>query len=209
MLERWDTRYGIEAAAAIAQAALAEPEKFVNADTAREQDIGAQSIVPYLQIEPGMTALDLCAAPGNKTAQMLQAGASVVASDRSLRRLEDVPAEALRVVLDATASLPFRAKFDRILVDAPCSGTGTLGRNPEIKWRTTVDDVQRFPGLQRQILANAVQYLKPGGRLVYSTCSLEPEENEEVVAGFPVISTHTRLPGREPGDGFFLAVISS
>jgi 16S rRNA (cytosine967-C5)-methyltransferase len=209
MLERWDTRYGIEAAAAIAQAALAEPEKFVNADTAREQDIGAQSIVPYLQIEPGMTALDLCAAPGNKTAQMLQDGASVVASDRSLRRLEDVPAEALRVVLDATASLPFRAKFDRILVDAPCSGTGTLGRNPEIKWRTTVDDVQRFPGLQRQILANAVQYLKPGGRLVYSTCSLEPEENEEVVAGFPVISTHTRLPGREPGDGFFLAVISS
>lgn len=209
MLQRWDSRYGIPAATAIAQAALQEPEAFVNPETARQQDIGAQSIVPYLQMEPGMTALDLCAAPGNKTAQMLQAGASVVACDRSLHRLEDVPAEARRVVLDATAPLPFRARFDRILVDAPCSGTGTLGRNPEIKWRTSLDDIQRFPAIQRRILKNALEHLRAGGRLVYSTCSLEHEENEEVIAGLPVTSTHTRLPGQEPGDGFFLAVISS
>jgi 16S rRNA (cytosine967-C5)-methyltransferase len=209
MLERWDLRYGVATASAIAQAALEEPEGFVNPETGRQQDIGAQSIVPHLQIGPGMTALDLCAAPGNKTAQMLQAGASVVACDRSARRLEDVPKEARRVVLDATNCLPFRAKFDRILVDAPCSGTGTLGRNPEIKWRTTVNDIQRFPELQRQILRNALEHLQPGGRLVYSTCSLEPEENEEVVAGLPVVSSCMRLPGREPGDGFFVAVISS
>jgi 16S rRNA (cytosine967-C5)-methyltransferase len=71
-----------------------------------------------------------------------------------------------------------------------------------------MQDVQRFPALQRQILKNALDYLRPGGRLIYSTCSLQHEENEEVVAGFPVVSTLTRLPGREPGDGFFLAVIS-
>lgn len=209
MLARWDSHYGVAAASAIAQAALEEPDVFVNPETARQQDIGAQSIVPYLQIAPGVTALDLCAAPGNKTAQMLKAGAIVVACDRSPRRLEDVPSEARRVALDATRSLPFRSKFGRILVDAPCSGTGTLGRNPEIKWRTTLEDIQRFPGLQRQILKNALEHLQPGGRLVYSTCSLEPEENEDVVAGFPVVSSSTRLPGREPGDGFFVAVISS
>ena len=208
MLARWEAERGIAAAGSVAQAALREPEAFVNPETGRQQDIGAQSIVPYLKIEPGMSALDLCAAPGNKTAQMLQSGATVVACDRSVRRLEDVPGEARRVALDATEPLPFRTTFDRILVDAPCSGTGTLGRNPEIKWRTTLDDVLRFPVLQRRILENALKHLRPGGRLVYSTCSLEHEENEEVVAGLPVVSTSTRLPGRDSGDGFFLAVIS-
>jgi 16S rRNA (cytosine967-C5)-methyltransferase len=94
-------------------------------------------------------------------------------------------------------------------VDAPCSGTGTLGRNPEIKWRTSISEIQKFTALQRQILTNALQVLQPGGRLVYSTCSLEREENEDVVAGFPVVSTVIRMPGRDAGDGFFLAVISS
>lgn len=209
MLDRWDAQYGAATATTLAMAALREPEHSINPETGRQQDIGARSIVPYLQIEPGMTALDLCAAPGNKTAQILQRGAAVVACDRSLRRLEDVPAEAKRVVLDATRALPFRTAFDRILVDAPCSGTGTLGRNPEIKWRTSLADIQRFPAIQRQILENALKHLKPGGRLVYSTCSLEREENEEVVANLPMIESATRLPGREPGDGFFLAVISS
>jgi 16S rRNA (cytosine967-C5)-methyltransferase len=208
LLQSWDAQYGPGAASSIAKAALEEPLVYVNSETSRQQDIGAQAIVPHLQIEPGMTALDLCAAPGNKTAQMIHAAATVVACDRSPRRLADVPSESKRVALDATQPLPFNIKFDRILVDAPCSGTGTLGRNPEIKWRTTMEDVQRFPALQRQILKNALDYLRPGGRLVYSTCSLQREENEEVVDGFPVVSTLTRLPGREPGDGFFLAVIS-
>ena len=208
MLQRWDAQYGSESAGMLAETALEEPEAYLNPSTGRQQDIGAQSIVPHLQIEPGMTALDLCAAPGNKTAQMLHAGARVVACDRSARRLEDVPSEAQRIVLDASKPLPFRTKFDRILVDAPCSGTGTLGRNPEIKWRTTLSDIQRFPPLQRQMLNHALNHLRPGGRLIYSTCSLEREENEEVVAGLPVISTLTRLPGRELGDGFYLAVIS-
>ena len=114
----------------------------------------------------------------------------------------------MRVVLDASARLPFDIKFDRILVDAPCSGTGTLGRNPEIKWRMQPSDIRRFPPIQSNILRSALDWLKPGGRLVYATCSLEPEENEDIVAGLAVQETRLRLPGRDLGDGFFAAVIT-
>ena len=106
MLERWQQQYGEQEAAAIARAALEQPEAVINPDTGRQQDPGAQSIVPLLEIEPGMTVLDLCAAPGNKTAQILALGARVVACDRYLKRLADVPAEAQRVVLDAATALP-------------------------------------------------------------------------------------------------------
>jgi 16S rRNA (cytosine967-C5)-methyltransferase len=112
------------------------------------------------------------------------------------------------VVLDAATALPFNLKFDRILVDAPCSGTGTLARNPEIKWRLRLADLPRFAQLQREILRRALENLKPGGRLVYATCSLEREENEDIVGGLAVSATHLRMPGRDPGDGFFAAVIT-
>ncbi|MEQ1948900.1 MAG: transcription antitermination factor NusB [Bryobacteraceae bacterium] len=208
MLSHWEQAYGTAAAEGIAKAALEEPESSLNEATGRQQDIGAQSIVPLLDIEPGMTVLDLCAAPGNKTAQAIAAGGRVIAADRVWKRLLSVPAEAARVVLDAAAPLPFRAKFDRILVDAPCSGTGTLARNPEIKWRLTPEDLPRYQARQRAILKNALASLAPGGHLVYSTCSLEPEENETVVAGCAVQKTSLRLPGRDAGDGFFAAVIT-
>ena len=212
ILERWQHQHGEREAAAIAKAALEQPEAAINPDTGRQQDPGAQSIVPLLEIEPGMTVLDLCAAPGNKTAQILalanNVSARVIACDRYLKRLVDVPAESQRVVLDAATALPFNMKFDRILIDAPCSGTGTLARNPEIKWRLRPQDLTRLASLQREILTNALPHLKPGGKLVYATCSLEREENEDIVAGLPVASTHLRLPGRDPGDGFFAAVIA-
>jgi 16S rRNA (cytosine967-C5)-methyltransferase len=178
------------------------------------QDIGARTIVPLLGIEPGMRVLDVCAAPGNKTAQALAAGAKVVACDRYAKRLAEVPSQAQRVCADATSPLPFSRKFDRglfdrILVDAPCSGTGTLGRNPEIKWRLAEADLAPFQERQRKILENAMHCLAPAGKLVYATCSLEPEENENVVRGWHVEQTMLRLPGREPGDGFFAALITS
>lgn len=209
LLQQWEKHYGVPTAEGIAQAALSEPESYVNAATGRQQDIGAQTIVPLLGIEPGMAVLDLCAAPGNKTAQALAAGAHVTACDRYLRRLADVPAEASRVALDAAAALPFSVKFDRILVDAPCSGTGTLSRNPEIKWRLEPADLGEFASRQRKILENALACLAPGGKLVYATCSLERQENEEVVAGLAVTETLHRIPGRDPGDGFFAAVIAA
>jgi 16S rRNA (cytosine967-C5)-methyltransferase len=169
-------------------------------------DPGSRSIVPLLNLEKGMSFLDLCAAPGNKTRMALELEPSVViASDRSFPRLRGVPGQ--RVQLDATQPLPFRNQFDRILVDAPCSGTGTLARNPEIKWRLQPEDLLRHQQRQRQILRQAWEKVKPGGRLVYSTCSLEPEENEEVVAEFPVTETVRRWPGIDDGDGFFAAIL--
>jgi 16S rRNA (cytosine967-C5)-methyltransferase len=216
MLERWERVYGVAEAEGIAKAALEEPESYMNDATGRLQDIGAQSIVPLLGVEPGMKVLDLCAAPGNKTAQILadlRDRGMVVAADRYGKRLVSVTDKAKRVVLDAAEPLPFarpggRGLFDRILVDAPCSGTGTLARNPEIKWRLQPEDLAAFEDRQRRILAEALAHVAPGGKVVYATCSLEPEENETVVRGMNVEESWTRLPGREEGDGFFAALIA-
>jgi 16S rRNA (cytosine967-C5)-methyltransferase len=115
------------------------------------------------------------------------------------------------VALDATCPLPFTSKFDRILVDAPCTGTGTLVRNPEIKWKLTPADIADLQNRQVAILRNALSALAPGGRLVYSTCSLEAEENDGVLklAGKGnVRHTIQRIPGRDRGDGFFAAMIT-
>ena len=229
LLARWESHYGRDAAEAIARAALEEPQMYVrapeggegleetgvpgcfrapdgNARGHRIQDIGSQSIVPLLRLHPGQRFLDLCAAPGGKTAQALESGVSAVACDLHRHRLENVRGMGAALVqLDGTRPLPFRAGFDRILVDAPCSGTGTLARNPEIKWRLTPSDFVDLQRRQRSMLAHAQALLAPGGRLVYSTCSLEPEENQEV-AGQPAL---VRLPGRDAGDGFYAAVLES
>jgi 16S rRNA (cytosine967-C5)-methyltransferase len=211
LLARWEGLYGREAAEAIARAALAEPEKFTHGG--RRQDIGSQAIVPLLGLERGQTFLDLCAAPGNKTAQALEAGVRAVACDLHYRRLAPLRGMGAElVVLDGTRPLPFACTFDRILVDAPCSGTGTLGRNPEIKWRLAPADLEDLPRRQKALLSSARAALAAGGWLVYATCSLEPEENRAVVADVPsglVVETLERLPGREPGDGFYAAVIKS
>ena len=207
MLEKWEKQFGAKAAFLAAKSALTEPKTDLNPVTGRQQDIGAQSIVPLLAIEPGMTVLDLCAAPGNKTAQAIAAGGRVIAADQSLRRLSEVPGD--RIVLDATKPLPLKIKFDRILVDAPCSGTGTLAHNPEIKWRLTPADLADLHSRQVALLEQGLKALAPGGLLVYSTCSLEPEENEQVVGAVAarVIETMRRLPGRDAGDGFFAAAL--
>ncbi len=114
------------------------------------------------------------------------------------------------MALDARQPLPFNRQFQKILLDAPCSGTGTLARNPEIKWKLEPEDFADLQGRQIAILRSALERLAPGGLLVYSTCSLEREENEDVVAaaGARVIETMQRIPGRDPGDGFFAAVLS-
>jgi 16S rRNA (cytosine967-C5)-methyltransferase len=215
LLARWERHYGAETAGGIARAALRKPDKYVREGPAgsRFQDIGSQTIVPLLRLEPGQWFLDLCAAPGNKTAQALEAGVRAVACDLHLRRLTQLKTLGVHLVaLDGTRPLPFERQFDRILVDAPCSGTGTLGRNPEIKWRLRPEDLDDLRRRQGALLANARAALAPGGLLVYSTCSLEPEENEDVVAGVPpelLVETMRRIPGCDPGDGFYAAVIKS
>ena len=176
----------------------------------RFQDIGSQAVVPLLDLQPGQTFLDLCAAPGNKTAQALETPLRAIACDLHLSRARLLTPLGIPVVtLDATRPLPFARRFDRILVDAPCSGTGTLARNPEIKWRLKPADIADLQSRQIAILRNALGCLAPGGRLVYSTCSLEREENQDVVAvsGAEVLQTMQRLPGRDLGDGFFASVL--
>lgn len=210
MLARWERSYGVETAAGIARAALQQPERYLS-ETGRVQDIGSQSIVPLLGLERGQTFLDVCAAPGNKTAQALAAGVRAIACDLHHHRIAQLKELGVPlVVLNGAESLPFRARFDRILVDAPCSGTGTLARNPEIKWKLRSEDLSDLAARQRAILASALDALSPGGTLVYSTCSLEPEENEDVVeavASRRVVEAMRRVPGRDPGDGFYAAVL--
>ena len=147
-------------------------------------------MTPLLDLEARHRFLDVCAAPGGKTCQALEqrggsAGGATVAADlhlhrlRTMRTLATVPVNP--VLLDAETSLPLRQTFDRVLVDAPCSGTGTLARNPEIKWRLRPEDLDELSRKQQRILRQALAALRPGGVLVYATCSLEPEENQAVV----------------------------
>jgi 16S rRNA (cytosine967-C5)-methyltransferase len=157
------------------------------------QDEASQMISLLLDVRPGQQALDLCAAPGGKTAALIHAAGgtrAVVVADLYPHRLRAMREQLARiglrdlrlVALDGEAPLPFNALFDRILVDAPCTGTGTLDRNPEIRWRLCPEDLPALHAKQVALLRGALDRLAPGGRLVYSTCSLEPEENEAVVA---------------------------
>jgi 16S rRNA (cytosine967-C5)-methyltransferase len=210
LLEKWERSFGAETSATIAREFL-KPAETHTASTGRIQDVGAQSIVPLLDLQKGQTFLDLCAAPGNKTAQALEYGVHAIACDLHWHRLKQLgDLDCRRVVLDGTQPLPFRTKFDRILVDAPCSGTGTLGRNPEIKWRLQPSDLIDLHRKQVHLLRNAMEHLKSGGRMIYSTCSLEEEENRLVIEAvrrkWRVVE---RLPGRDAGDGFFVAVLTS
>ncbi len=210
LLEKWTRQFGPQITEKIATTFLQPVETYV-ASTGRIQDISAQSVVTHLDLHPGMTFLDLCAAPGNKTAQALEQGVQAIACDIHWHRLKELRGlNCPLVVVDATQPLPFRGRFDRILVDAPCSGTGTLGRNPEIKWRLDPSDLMDLHRKQVALLRNAFKYLRPGGRLVYATCSLEEEENRMVIQAVPgAWQIAERLPGINEGDGFFVAVLTS
>ena len=188
------------------------------------QDEASQLVAQTVKLQTGERALDLCAAPGGKTTLMAQRAGSnalIIASDRSAKRLETVVStSALHhlnqikfLQLDATQPLPFEnSVFDRILIDAPCSGTGTLRRNPEIRWRISEADIAELAAQQKLFLHHAARVLKPGGQLVYSTCSVEHDENEQVIEAFrerrtdfQLLNTSRTWPHREGTDGFFIA----
>ncbi|HEX6716480.1 MAG TPA: 16S rRNA (cytosine(967)-C(5))-methyltransferase RsmB, partial [Pyrinomonadaceae bacterium] len=183
------------------------------------QDEASQLVAHMLEVRQGECVLDLCAAPGGKTtliADRADDKARIIAADLSMTRLATVVVTSRLhkldsvnpILLDATERLPFEAgSFDKVLVDAPCSGTGTLRRNPEIRWRLSPTDITTLAEQQKQILSNAMEVLKPGGRLIYSTCSVEREENEEVIEAHRVVKTKRTWPHREGSDGFFIAVL--
>jgi len=199
------------------------------------QDEASQLVAHLLGAQPGDRVLDVCAAPGSKTTHLaaLAPQALIIAGDLHAHRLRTLNQLAKQqgtdniapVACDATQRLPFAdASFDRVLVDAPCSGTGTLRRNPEIRWRLNAAEIAELSSKQISILNNAAAMVRPGGRLIYSTCALEPEEDEMVVERFakehneyaPVrlaaandLQTETGAirtwPHRHGTDGFFVA----
>lgn len=160
------------------------------------QDEASQLVPHILGPKAGETILDVCAAPGGKTtllADLTNDQSMIIACDVSDRRLQTIVRTAQTQKLtgitvmrvNAEQSLPFAdGTFDRVLVDAPCTGTGTLRSNPELRWRLQEADIGRLSRIQESILGNAARVLKSGGRLLYSTCSLETEENESVVKRF-------------------------
>lgn len=230
--------YGVRLSRAASVAALAEFQQGL----CQVQGEASQLVGYLLDVVPGMRVLDACAAPGGKAteiAELMEDRGEVIASDRSIRGLEKLRAGAARLGLeciricegDASKPLPYpTASFDRVLVDAPCSGLGTLRSHPEIKWRRTMADVDRLARLQRKILEHTAPLVKPGGIVVYATCTLTEQENERVVEAF--LSAHPHfsldealahlpkparrmvsgpyfqaLPQEHDTDGFFAAVL--
>lgn len=189
------------------------------------QDEGSQLVAQRVAAAPGQRVLDLCAAPGGKSAMLARAvGATglVISCDTRPARLavlkqtlrhEGVPVRVVRI--DATTPLPFGPVFDRVLIDAPCSGLGTIGRDPDVKWSRQPDSLARFSATQRAMLEQAAGTIAPGGRLVYATCSSEPEENADVVEAFLAAHPDFRRegadletrPDRDGLDAFFAAVL--
>ncbi|MBI2187584.1 MAG: 16S rRNA (cytosine(967)-C(5))-methyltransferase RsmB [Acidobacteria bacterium] len=190
-VETEPTRYAPDGLVVTAGNALAPPHagRFV------VQDEASQLVSLAVGAQPGERVLDLCASPGGKTLAMaadMRDTGLLAACDVRVRRVQLLretvrPAGAVCVRLvhvAAAGPLPFAPRFDRVLVDAPCSGLGTIRRDPDIRWRRTERDLVVFARDQLALLERAAAAVRPGGRLVYATCSSEPEENEAVVDAF-------------------------
>ena len=203
------------------------------------QDLGSMLVARLVAPRPGETVIDACAAPGGKTthlAALMENRGRVLAFDILPQKLETVTRQCARLgvtcvetgVLDAaTLGARYPAAADRVLVDAPCSGLGVLRRRPEIRWRVRAEDLAALAERQRRLLQGAAAAVRPGGRLVYSVCTIEPEEGPEVVAGFLAASpefapapiedwpfaapgapgTAFLYPHRAGTDGFFVAAL--
>lgn len=166
------------------------------------QDPAATLVVQYAHIDPGCTVADLCAAPGGKTLELARKAGRVIAADRSRVRVarmrsgferlgefgraeSDCLNDRIAVVV-SDATMPCLVSADAVLVDVPCTGTGTFRRHPDARWRLQISDFAVMPAVQRKILEAAASIVKPGGLLIYSTCSVEPEENDENIDSFLV-----------------------
>jgi 16S rRNA (cytosine967-C5)-methyltransferase len=193
------------------------------------QDRTAQAIAPLLAPQPGQRVLDACAAPGGKStqlAELMDDQGEIWAVDRSEARLKKVVANAERLgmvslqVLAADAAdlleirPQWRGYFDRILVDAPCSGLGTLARHADARWRIQPDTIAELASQQQRLLERLAPLLQPTGRLVYATCTVHPQENGDVVAAFLACQPSWQLihqqqwwPSAQAGDGFYAAVL--
>lgn len=189
------------------------------------QDESAMAASVLLDPRPGQRVLDLCAGSGSKSchlAALMQNTGEVVAVDTSANRLVRLAENTQRLGVsivtavhgDATAPDVTGEGYDAVLVDVPCSNTGVLGKRPEVRWRLRPDELPELVRLQLRMLESAVRAARPGGRIVYSTCSCEPDENQLLVGAFlrlhqdvTLISEHCHVPG-QPGDGAYQALLS-
>lgn len=156
------------------------------------QDPGSTLVTQYAAIEPGSIVADLCAAPGGKALELTRTARAVFAVDRSVQRLERLFENRARLeahnlfICAGDARFPAVKEMDAVLIDVPCTGTGTFRRHPDARWRLKVSDIAVMAALQATIIDAAAKSVKHGGLLIYSTCSLEPEENDEQIARFLV-----------------------
>jgi 16S rRNA (cytosine967-C5)-methyltransferase len=169
------------------------------------QDAGAALPARLLGVEAGERVLDLCAAPGGKTAQLAAAGAQVTALDKSAERLKLLAANLERLGLHASLVVADAAAyaadtFDAVLVDPPCTATGTIRRHPDVPWTKKPGDVEALAGLQSRILDRAAGLVRAGGRLVYCTCSIEPEEGENQITALLRRNPDLRRDPVAPGE---------
>jgi 16S rRNA (cytosine967-C5)-methyltransferase len=207
LLDRWIRMYGRERAELIAVANQqlsfpdvfapvkpegAEPSKLVpgmyklTGPSANVEGYAldeGSGVIAEIAAATSKDILDLAAAPGGKTIVMAARGASVVSNDISIARLRPLVGRSKKIVVSDGREIAFRRKFETVLLDAPCSATGTIRKNPEIKWRLREGDLQQFTKLQTELLASAKQLAAK--YVVYSTCSLEPEENDAVIGDAP------------------------
>jgi 16S rRNA (cytosine967-C5)-methyltransferase len=187
------------------------------------QDVSSQLAAAFARPAPGMHVLDYCAGGGGKAlalASAMRGEGRLMAWDANPRRMKDLPARAARAgarieILPAEACAALGPICDRVFVDAPCSGTGAWRRKPEGKWRLTPRRLAAFPPLQDAILDRSMTHVRPGGRLVYATCSLLRRENEDRITAF--LARHPdwrliescRLSPLDGGDGFFVASLGA
>ena len=241
LVRRWIARFGEAHAEALAkwhnqpaETWLAYPGRYEKLERGKKvtdvegfadgafivQDPATAGAVDLMDVKPGLSVLDFCAAPGGKTVQLAWrlGGGRLVAQEVNPRRLRRLQANLQRLKLDwveAVQALPADAgTFDRVLVDAPCSNTGVLRRRPDARWRWDAEHLAQLTGLQAQILETASAHVAPGGLLVYSTCSNEPEENADQVAkflaahpAFSEVGRYESLPFETGHDGAFACAL--
>ena len=189
------------------------------------QDAGSQAIAPFLRIAPGMRVIDACAGAGGKTlhlAALMKNKGRIIAMDTEQWKLEELQKRARRAgvsnmeakVIESGKTIKRQAgSADRLLLDVPCSGMGVLKRNPDAKWKLSIEFITKIRELQQHIIRDYCDMLKPGGLMVYSTCSIFPSENEEQVKsflaekkGFELVEEKHIFPS-EGFDGFYMALM--
>jgi 16S rRNA (cytosine967-C5)-methyltransferase len=191
------------------------------------QDVGSQCIAPFLQVEPGMRVVDACAGAGGKSlhlAALMENKGSIIALDTEAWKLEELKKRArrngahiiqTRLVEGSKTIKRLHDSADRLLLDVPCTGLGTLRRNPDAKWKLSPEFLEKVQAVQASILDRYCRMLCPGGRMVYATCSILPSENERQVErflsnnpGFKLADERKLSPAKDGFDGFYMAALT-